>query len=184
LLRDSVRFVVFPYILLAIFVGLGVYNLEKRKRLGRVFIIVFLLLMIGEYFVRPDYEKVTLPENSVYQDLYQKKGDLVVLDLPTTPSTSYQYLIPATVHNKKIVYGYSGFIPQDYKEKMIAINESFPGKKSIDLIKDFQVNYIIFHTEEFGERKKEEILQSIESSEYLEIVKSYPDTYLIEVKYQ
>lgn len=180
-LRSSFRFIVILYLALPIFAGLGIKKIKKRDKFGKIIVLIFLFLLALEYFVIPSYEKIVLHEHLVYQKLASEENKFTVLELPIDLRKNYSYFIPATVHNKNLVNGYSGFTPDDYKNITSLISNEFPSDNTLNLVKEMGVKYVIIHNEEMGS-KNDKLMRNIEKKDNLEIVEVYPEITLVEVK--
>ncbi len=182
-LRSTGRFIIPCLMVLALLVGMGIKQLWKKDLLSRFITVILFIMLIGEYSsYPPDFVNIKddkFYKNEVYRVLSQEKEDFVILEFPI--KQYWCYLLPATIHNKKLVYGYAGFRPKNYGEKMTIISVEFPNEEAVKLLKGFDVKYIVVHVEEIEEEKKEQLLQDIKISEDFEIVESYPDTLLVEL---
>ncbi len=115
----------------------------------------------------PSYE--SLP--AVYRWLQEKKEDAIIIEFPLQkPVELYRdieekrryitfqtlYMYYSTFHNKKLVNGYSSFIPIWYTN-LCKLMMHFPDDLSISVIKEFGVNYIIIHKEFLSHEEIDEI---------------------------
>ena len=73
-------------------------------------------------------------------------GDIVIASLPFFNETPMEanYLYFSLFHKKKIINGYSGFVPPvtHYMQRMF---KGFPSWPSVDILKSLGVNYVIYH---------------------------------------
>lgn len=133
-----------------------------EKRAGRLSSVIILLFTIAEYYNYPMKTYQIPSENElpfVYKWLEAQKDDYAIIEIPLQKPDRYyqyieekrrdlliqtQYMYFSTFHNKKLVNGYSSFIP-DWYIKLTEVMMSFPDEVSLFILKQMGVKYIIIH---------------------------------------
>lgn len=129
-------------------------------------VLVILLLNI-EYLSIP-HKMSFVPKRKeippTYQWLRDQPEDFALLDFPFFPQLGLEsvYMYFSIFHGKKIVNGYSGFLPPSYFYIREVFN-SFPSKACIDILKSLDVKYLVFHTKMWKEQRVENTLSRINS---------------------
>ena len=168
-LRVAARWGAMVVFSISVLAGFGVRRFLAGSPLLRRKVICALIpvILIVEYSCFPLRELYMFPTQvpEVYRWLSRQEGDFALVELPM-PSTvpevyrETRYMYWSTFHWKKLVNGYSGFFPSDYWEINKTMQE-FPSEKSIALLRNLGVRYVIVHTAEFRRewwRQMEEIL--------------------------
>lgn len=146
-------------------IAAGVLSAISIKRLteaGRLSVLIILLLTIAEYYNYPLMIYKVPSENElppVYKWLEEQRGDYAVIEIPLQKPDKYyknieekrrdlliqtQYMYFSTFHNKKLVNGYSSFVPEWYM-KLTEVMMGFPDEVSLFKLKQMGVRYIIIH---------------------------------------
>jgi hypothetical protein len=85
----------------------------------------------------------------VYASL-ASEDDAVVAELPffrlPRVSRNAEYMLGSTRHWKPIINGYSGFIPESYRERMEPLM-GFPDDRSLETLRAAKVTHVIVHTD-------------------------------------
>ena len=82
----------------------------------------------------------------VYNWLSTMPDDINILELPYNNfNLNVQYQYYSRYHNKRLINGYSGYVPSSYYyiEHLL---RNFPDEESLNFLKDINVNLIIFHS--------------------------------------
>ncbi len=162
-IRVPSRFSVMVVLALSILCGFALTAfLRKTKRLSFARILVILLagLIILEEIsfplpLAPLPAKGKLPP--IYNHLASTPADSVLLELPLPARRRYYYqdalpMYYSLFHRRRIVNGYSGFIPPAYSMMQEAM-ESFPTEETTALLKRLKVNFILIHTDGYRPEK-------------------------------
>lgn len=138
-------------------------NLTKVKY-GKILIPVIFLFIIAEYYNAP-VKLFYVPAGNeipeVYKWLSPQEGEFAILELPLQKPESFykkieekrkdlliqtQFMYLSTFHKKKLVNGYSSFIPSWYM-KLCEDFINFPDQKTIFITKNLGVRYVLIHEE-------------------------------------
>ena len=134
----------------------------KRRLVGSG----FALLALIEYASFP----ISMPSVPVGKDfpqvytwLAQQPGDFAILEipLPTRPEEIFRdapYVYFSTYHWKKLVNGYSGFIPPGYTRLYQEELRGFPSEETLRRIHQLGVHYVIVHLTYYPQPEREKIM--------------------------
>lgn len=153
-IRVTTRFgvlVVFAGALLAAF---GIKWLAERlpQRISLPVASGFLLLLLLEYASFPlPYGRVEWKERAaVYRWLAEQSGDFAVVEVPMDiQNRDAQWMLLATAHRKRLVNGFSGFVPE-YSRRLSALLSEPPASfPSAELLRElrgvYPLRYVIVH---------------------------------------
>ncbi len=151
-IRVPSRYGVFVIFCIAVLAGLGLMYFfrkwEKKKFtvLAAVGLLIFLNL---EYLSIPQQIKKVPVKGDIppaYIWMKDVPGDVVIASLPFFNETPMEanYLYFSLFHKKKIINGYSGFVPPA-THFMQRIFKGFPSWPSVDILKSLGVDYVIYH---------------------------------------
>lgn len=170
--RAPCRFLMMALFAFGVIIAVSIRDfLKLRMRYLAPFILLFAIIEHMnppmKLYRIPSYE--SLP--AVYRWLQEKKEETTILEIPLQkPEELYRdieekrryitfqtiYMYYSTFHNKKLVNGYSSFIPIWYK-KLCKLMLPFPDALSIFALKELGVNYIIIHKEFLSHEEIDEI---------------------------
>jgi hypothetical protein len=168
-LRVPARFVVMMHLAVCVFAGYGLTWLLERVRSSckrRLLGAGFVLWALIEYASVP----ISMPSvpvgaefPKVYTWLAQQPGDFAILEipLPTRPEEIFQdapYVYFSAYHWKKLVNGYSGFIPPGYTRLYQEELKDFPSEGSLRRIQQLGVRYVIVHLSHYPQPERERIM--------------------------
>lgn len=125
--------------------------------------LIFISLTILEYWNKPlDYTLIPQEKKGFYEKINQDKKIQVILDLPIGNNLPPQYplsriedldanylLLASILHNKKLFNGFVSFMPEDHYKKAEMLSINFPTKSKLETLKNWGVDAIILHKEEF-----------------------------------
>ena len=168
-LRVPARFVVMMHLAVSVLAGYGlawllggIQSSWKRRLMGSG----FALLVLIEYASFP----ISMPSVPVGRDfpqvytwLAQQPGDFAILEipLPTRPEEVFRdapYVYFSTYHWKKLVNGYSGFIPPGYTRLYQEELKGFPSEETLRRIHQLGVRYVIIHLSYYPQPEREQIM--------------------------
>ena len=169
-IREPVRFAVFVLFGLCVLAGFGgawLMSKVKRKSVRIALFGALILAMNVEYLAGP-IDGITVPVGKdippVYGWLKDQPRDSVILELPFhewIPDDSI-YLYFSTFHRKKIVNGYSGFIPASTFLLKDVFRE-FPSEESLDMLEALGVNLVLIHAKMLSPASVQNILARMEA---------------------
>lgn len=176
-LRVSSRFAAFVYLGLGYLVGFTIVMLRSgvistRQPAGRNLVnysrkllsTVILLGIIFEFSVKPlEFLQVDYETKSAYHMLDQNQEIRVIVDWPMnnripqfmpfarSQELDSHYLLWASgFHSKSLLNGYTGHIPEAYFRRAALIATQFPAPSSLNLLKDWGVDAIVLHKNEYA----------------------------------
>ncbi|MDD2890886.1 MAG: hypothetical protein PHE49_09670 [bacterium] len=156
--RMSGRFGLFVLFAISVFAGYGATKIQNLKlkscRSVNCFYLMVCFMVLVENFCGP-IKLYRIPVRKeipqVYNWLAKEKGDFPIIELPMSDSlilydTRYEYY--SIYHWKKLVNGYSGYFPFEYKFLRSRMTE-FPSDRTINKLRHLEVKYVILHKKEF-----------------------------------
>ncbi len=194
-IRAVSRFSILLFFGLSIIFGLALAHLFKKEILKKfLFFFLSILFLFEIFFISLNLVKLIripvgkeIPE--VYQWLKKEKEDFAILELPIAFKEQLPYLYALDInsfyqyfsiyHWKKLVNGDSSYYPNSYLER-VKIFLNFPDEKSIKLIKELKIKYIILHYDLIPE--KEMMENKIHQWPELSLKNVFGNDFLYEVK--
>jgi len=163
-IRVPSRYAVFVVLAVAVLAGWGLDALMRlvKKRRVRVALAAGLLLFLNaEYWSHPQ-RLLSFPVGRdippTYRWLAERKGDIAVVELPLfggdANEAAYMYL--SLFHKKKIVNGYSGFLPPTV-DILRSLMRDFPSQASGETLQELDVKYVVFHARRFQPDRAEDM---------------------------
>jgi hypothetical protein len=155
-LRASARFAALTLTGLAVLAAIGAAQLRARLSSGaaRAAILgVAVTLCLAEFWSRPPLRDATLAPMAVDRWLATLPADTVILELPV-PSVhalwGYEtwHQVRSIHHWRRLVNGYSGFLPIVYGNTLIAM-ATFPDAESIARLRRLSVDYVVVRRANF-----------------------------------
>ncbi|HEX9901837.1 MAG TPA: discoidin domain-containing protein [Acidobacteriota bacterium] len=167
-IRMPSRYAVFVIFSLVVLAGYGLkFILSKiRKRaLGIAFSLTVIALLNVEYLTLPQQRQAFPTTQDIpptYEWLRQQPGDFSIMEVPLRSNIGWDAMCMyfSLFHHKKIVNGYSGFIPPStiYIRQVCQV---FPSVASVDILRALGVKYVIFHANQGRPEKNEKSLYAI-----------------------
>ncbi len=169
-MRAPSRYGVLVLFVVAVMAGFGfkqIQNKFNKKKMRALALVLVILLINIEYLSIPHRMSFVPTRKEIpptYQWLRDQPGDFALLDFPFFPALGLEsvFMYFSIFHGKKIVNGYSGFLPPSYFYIREVFN-SFPSKACIDVLKSLDVKYLVFHTKMWKEQRAENTLARINS---------------------
>ena len=161
-IRVPSRFIILTMLALSVLAGLGFDRLAARAsyKLRAILFVVIAGLLLAEYssypFVGVPY-KVDVPAIDRWLDTQPKP--FVVAEVPVPSPGNWgalerqqtQSMLHATAHWQKTIHGYSGIRRPRHDQLYIELT-AFPDATSINSLREVGVNYVVVHTDEYGNR--------------------------------
>jgi hypothetical protein len=152
-IREPVRISVFVLFGISVLAGFGWERIlaKMTKKAWRGVLTGALLVFINLEYLSIPIEGISVPVGKdlppTYAWLKEQGKEAVVLELPFAEWIPCEalYLYFSTYHKKRIVNGYSGFIPASaywLKETF----RKFPDPESLRLLEALHVDFVVFHT--------------------------------------
>jgi hypothetical protein len=139
--------------------ALGLRHVRKRG-----FRITLTALAAAECFSGPlplRMEPPTLPP--IYRRLEGLEGEGALLELPLAPPERFQdnaiYVYRSSFHRRALVNGYSGFVPESYRETF-ALLQGTPLSEGLSRLSRGGVRYVLAHEGRLGPRLRRELAEA------------------------
>ena len=199
-IRTPARMIVCVTLSLSVLGGFGVKWAREwlSDRLDKIavpaVIILVLLLLLGE-LMPSSVQMARVPTTSeipgAYRWMESREGEAPMIVLPTAddpsllpPEREIAYATHATLRMyyntanwKKVVNGYSGYIPESYREAVEA-TRVFPSETATRYLEGLGVEYILVEGSRYGPVKVEEILRWAERDDRLDLVEETGGDYV------
>ena len=101
--------------------------------------------------------------NSMEDQLYRSYAMLRELDIYALETYRIYF---SSFHKKRMMNGYSGFLPESYNKLVDALGE-FPSEISIKALQDIGVTHAVVHLRQYEKEKRNEIIKALASSSLL-----------------
>ncbi len=206
-IRVPARFIILVLLALAVLSAFAVrFILQKVtawKSVGwsaAAFVVIVGLLLLDLMSVSLPMYRVPLKEDfpPVYSWLEKQPGETPVVELPLAdydPKTFHDGLqyedtwlvreplrtYYSVLHWKKILNGYSGFIPTTYYDAVKATSD-FPSRKSIAFLKENGIKYIIVHGKEMDPAALQRLFDYTRSFKDLQPWKVFATDYVYRIR--
>jgi hypothetical protein len=113
---------------------------------------------------------------AVYSLLAQERGPVVLVEVPFWPASAVfengDYLVNATAHWRPLMNGYSGYVPESYRERARTF-WFFPREHAIEAMRQAGVTHVMIHPEHFAP-EIEEMWKAVAASPHLERIAMTP----------
>ena len=166
-MRVAARFGMLVLLAIAVLAGVGASRLRRQRVFGRwsTAALAAMLIAVNVEAMRApfDYRPFDGIPN-LYSLLASEPGPVVVVEQPFYPPEGIfenaEYVLNSTGHWHPLMNGYSGFIPQSYRE-YVKTFWFFPREHAIDAMRRAGVTHVIVHSQRFGvdARDVEEAIQ-------------------------
>ncbi len=151
-IRVPTRFQFFFYIPFALIAGFGFTKIKQLLNLNYLLLaITFLILIMAENLTTWDMDDVSfLTTNPPIIQEYRNFKFLenkTVLHIPTyfdSFEKQIPYLNLATIHNERLMNGYSGFFPSEWSSLLQSVEQN-PDKQTLEKLHALKTDYIVFH---------------------------------------
>ncbi|MBC7262810.1 MAG: hypothetical protein H5T64_00455 [Chloroflexi bacterium] len=153
LMRVWARFGVIAGLSVAVLAGVGLASLLERVTRGRWLVAVVAIGMVLIDFAVLPYPLgwCEVRAQTTAQWLAAQDGDFVVMRLPTHYALRGSSLYDTITHGKRIAYGYGTFFPQGFEEERETL-DSFPSPESLEVMRGWDVRYVLVGSQAFGKR--------------------------------
>ncbi|WP_174583035.1 glycosyltransferase family protein [Candidatus Methylacidithermus pantelleriae] len=108
----------------------------------------------------------------VYRWLGQQEQSTVVAELPADIEHNFWYMYFSTYHWRRIVNGYSGFVPDQFFDIQERLG-SFPERESVDLLRALGVDLVIVHGDGYSGEHREALENALENNPELVLVQRF-----------
>ena len=194
IVRVPARFGIFVILSLSSLASIGVVAISKLK-ISKWIIGILLCLFILEVW---QYNtpmvlvptKKTIP--SVYTWISEQPEPMILAELPVslfyhgdtmenqlyktydklnkqdTYALETYRLYFSSFHNKRMINGYSGFLPDSYN-RLTENLENFPSEDSIQTLRDLGVTHVVIHINQYDDKRRDDITKTLPNSPLLAI---------------
>jgi hypothetical protein len=170
-IRVPSRYAIFVIFATAVLAGYGIKLLcaYLKRRQVKVWVSVALILFLNlEYLSLPRRIRFIPTGKDIpptYHWLSERAGEASIIELPFRypigKDSIYMYF--SIFHKKRMVNGYSGFIPPAI-HYIRNIFMGFPSWACMDILKVLGVDYVILHKNMWKKRRAEKVIQNIEEN--------------------
>ena len=199
-LRVPSRFNAIAMLSLAVLTGYGVAWIQRYLRqvslAWQMALSVLLVVLVGiEYLAIPLTYTAVAPARvpDVYSWLAGVEDEAVIIELPFAMTAdghpdwgAFAYVEGwrvyfSTFHWRRMVNGYSGFLPPGYQE-LVSETLEFPDERSLGRITEIGVNYVILHREMFDREQRARVENDLrEFSAQLLPIREFGDVLVLKV---
>lgn len=181
-IRSPSRYGVFVLFAIAVMAGFGFRALAAKLKGKRSKILVagIIIVLLNIEFMNIPQKMRFVPVKKdippIYKWLAEKNEDFAMIDLPFIKPMGQEsvYMYFSIFHQKKLVNGYSGYLPPYYLY-IREIFDFFPSRACLDILKFLKVKYVALHVNMWKEKEARIILNRVldEYDEDLEFVESF-----------
>jgi hypothetical protein len=167
-IRAPSRYAIFFIFSLVVLAGYGlrfILSKIKKRALAIALGLTIVVFLNVEYLTLPQQRNVFPTVKDIpptYKWLRQQPGDFSIMELPLRSNIGWDAVAMyfSLFHQKKLVNGYSGFIPPStvYIRQVLHI---FPSVAGIDILRALGVKYVIFHANQGLPQRRERSLDFI-----------------------
>jgi hypothetical protein len=181
-LRAAARFGNLFLLGMAALAGVGLAALRPRLPARRAALVVASLVVLAnvESLRAPLFYSRFDGIPPIYSLLAQEPERVVLVEVPFYPAQAFfengPYVLNSTAHWRPLMNGYSGYVPQTYRE-YASVFWYFPRDYAIDAMRKAGATHIMIHPDKFGP-EVEEMWRAVEASPYLERVAISPNAVL------
>lgn len=172
-IRVAARFAMLFLFAVAILAGIGASRVRRSRVFGRwsAATVIAMILVVNAEATRAPFEYRTFDGiPNLYSVLEREPGRVVLVEQPFYPPEGIfenaEYVLNSTAHWRPLMNGYSGFIPQSYRE-YVKTFWFFPREHAIDAMRRAGVTHVIVHLQRFG-ADAADVEDALQKSPYFE----------------
>lgn len=173
-LRTPARFVIIVAFAVSVFAAFGIAEIlkhfEGRWKKTIVAAGAALLIMTESVSIPIPTPSVAVGSDipEVYKWLAGEKGDFAIMEMPLPENVDefwreIEYVYYSSYHWKRLVNGYSGYYPPAYAFFVQEGMKGFPTDKSVGLLKELKIRYLIIHSEKYTQKEWESIKKGLQN---------------------
>ena len=205
IVRVPARFSIMVILSLSGLSAIGMANLRGRKQL-LLCVLALAVFFIEVWQVKTPYVPIPVGHDipAVYAWLAKEPSKTIIVELPIRPlwrgipmedqlmrtyretreedvfaSETYRIYF-STIHNKRMINGYSGFFPQIYHDQA-GLLDNFPTPESLAMLKEQHIRYILIHAWQYTDKPFSDIKRLIAQYPSLKLVQQFGDDYVYEL---
>jgi hypothetical protein len=177
-LRAAARFGNLFLLGMAALAGLGLAALRPRlpPRWGSAIVIGLIVLANVESLRAPFVYRRFDGIPPIYSLLAREPDPVVLVEVPYYPAHAFfenaQYMLNSTAHWRPLMNGYSGYVPDSYRETAASF-WYFPEDWAIQAMRRAGVTHVMIHPERFGDTA-DDMWRKVAASPYLERLATTP----------
>lgn len=175
--RTPSRWVLMMALTMTAFSSIELKNILKKIKVPALILILLLFLI-----TLPQCKHyVSIPQIKEYPPVYswlKNQDKKVIIELPintwgkTEENKQEVYrMLYSLLHQKTLVNGYSGYIPEEYNQLVALLRNNFPSQEAIDKLKSMNVDLIILHQDEYAKIWQEKTREKKEQLDVLRGIK-------------
>jgi hypothetical protein len=175
-LRAAARFGYLYLMAVAYAAAVGTAFFERRIRTPAArasLVIVVLALVTAEAWSSPIKTEPFYGVPAIYRQLASAPGAVRLIELPFYPAEGIfmngEYVLNATAHWQPIMNGYSGLIPDGYRDWADRL-WYFPEARALDAIRESGATHVMIHSEKFTPQEMAQIDIALRASPLLTLV--------------
>jgi len=185
-IRVASRYAVFVLLSVSVLAGFGMkywLRMFKKNRVKTYVTVALVIVLNCEFLVIPHIMK-SIPVGKdippTYTWIKDNAQDNPIIEIPFwgSPGRNSIYMYFSLFHKKKIVNGYSGFLPPSirYFESLF---KAFPSDTTLDVLKLLKVKYVVIHMKMWKKEFAEGVIQRIKEHfpDDLKIVERFDYTF-------
>lgn len=200
IVRVPARFSIFIILSLSVLAAWGIARIMTRNKSKWVTGIILCTFIIEVW--QTDTPFVTIPTKQSIPEVYtwirKQPEPMIVAELPVSlfyhgSSMENQLYMPfsalgnsdtyaletyrvyfSAFHKKRIINGYSGFLPESYN-RLTETLEGFPSELSIKALQDIGVTHAVVHIRQYENEKRSKIVKALADSSLLTLSYSVDD---------
>ena len=177
-LRAAARFGNLFLLALACLAAIGTAALRARlpPRRGALVAACMVVLVNVEALRAPFQYRRFDGVPAVYSLLAEERGPVVLVEVPFWPASAIfengDYLVNATAHWRPLMNGYSGYVPQSYRDRAQTF-WFFPREHAIEAMRKAGATHVMIHPGHFAP-EIDELWKAVAASPYLERIAVTP----------
>jgi hypothetical protein len=175
-LRAAARFGYLYLIAIAFAAALGTAWLAARMktRAGqRTVVLAALALVTAEAWSAPILTRPFSGVPRIYDQLRDLPDPVVLVEMPFWPPEAFfqngEYVLNATAHWRPLMNGYSGYLPQSYRDRA-PFFWYFPQARALDRLKPEGATHVMVHLERWAPHERPEVEQALRDQNLLTLI--------------
>jgi hypothetical protein len=175
-LRAAARFGYLYLLAVAFGAAFGTAWLMRRLTSARARMAVVgaaLLLVTVEAWSAPIHTRVFGGVPAIYERLRDLPGPVRLVEVPFWPPEAFfengEYVINSTAHWRPLMNGYSGYLPQSYRDRA-PFFWYFPQPRALDRLKPEGVTHVMVHLERWPAHERADLERALREQTVLSLV--------------
>jgi len=140
--------------------------------------VIFTLLILFEFWTVP-FGMCEVKPRPIDRWLAQQPGDFAIMQFPYGSAITGAQMYYTKFNGKKIASGYGTYFPATFTARADDL-EAFPALRSIKVLREWGIRYVLVNLSEYGERKSI-LLDELAAQKQLRLVTTLEDILVYEV---